>query len=218
MFSFLYTAKKKKLTYKRVVVLVGGAGYVGRALLERCRSHADTLFVVVSRNATSARSNSIGIRGDITHEPEKIVSRILEVTGRIDVVVHLAATYAFEKADSLTRSHMLREFDVNAIAPVLFTQEVKRQYWSTFSSEENMLEKRKVITVGSQAGEGKSSREELITYSATKAALRVFFDYYSPYLKTLGVTSIFLKPGGLQKEEALEMFLDELQAALGVSE
>jgi len=214
MFSFFTGTKKKQLTYRRVVVIVGGLGYVGRALLDTYRHSADILFVIVSRNATGVHGNSIGIRGDITHEPEKIVSRILEVTGRIDVVVHLAATYAFETADSLSRSHMLREFDVNAIAPVLFTQEVKRQYWGTFSSEENMLEKRKVITVGSQAGEGKSSREELITYSATKAALRVFFDYYTPYLKTLGVTSVFLKPGGLQKEEALSIFIHELQNAL----
>lgn len=214
MFTFFKKTKHKVEGYSKVVVLVGGGGYVGKALLAKYKNEYSTLFILVSRSASVSNDNIICIRGDVTTDSAALVKRILEIAGRIDVVIHLAATYAFETADSLSRSHMLREFDVNAIAPVLFTQEVKRQYWNMFTPKENMLEKRKVITVGSQAGEGKSSREELITYSATKAALRVFFDYYTPYLKTLGVASIFLKPGGLQKEEALNIFVRELQNAL----
>lgn len=215
MFHFFSNLSNKRLQgYTKVIVLVGGGGYVGKAFLKKYSEAENTLFIVVSRSATGFRDNVIGIRGDITTQSGNLVKRILALAGRIDVVVHLSATYAFETSAVLTRTAMLREFDVNTVAPVIFTQEVKKQHWSKLSSNENLFEKKKVVVVGSQAGEGKTNREELVTYSGTKAALRVVFDYYSSHLATFGIKTIFLKPGGLQSQEALDTFIDQLNESI----
>lgn len=212
--SFFNTKPVELRGYKRIIVLVGGSGYVGKAFLKKYREIEDVLFVVVARRATNSNGDTITIRGDITNKPEDIVKKILQITGRIDNIIYLSATYTYERPSALTRQAMLHEFDVNTIAPTLFTQEVKNQYWATFSSEENREQKRSIVVIGSQAGEGKTNREELVTYSGTKAALRVIFDYYSSHLATFGIKTIFLKPGGLQSEEALHDFIDQLNESM----
>lgn len=212
--DFFKKKSKKHIEERRVIVLVGGSGYVGSALIEACSEWEDVLFVVVSRSGDYTGGNSIAVRGDVTHDVENIISRIMGITGKIDVVVYLAATYAFETAQSLSREAMLKEFDVNTVAPLLFVQEVYAVCWSVFSPIENNQKSHKVIVVGSKAGDGRTAREELITYSATKAALEAAWKYYDPYLKNKGIESNFLKPGNLQDKNDLDLFIKTLKSSI----
>lgn len=200
--------------YNKVVVIVGGSGRVGKALLGICASLTDIVFVIVSPTSTVSSDNIISIRADMTKEPEIVVKKILSLTGRVDVLVHMAATYAFDTAESLSLVNLRKEFEVNTFMPLLVTQELVRQQWSKVPVEENRVNNQKVVIIGSQAGNGKTKREELITYSATKAALAVGWEYYADFLNTKGVKSIFLKPGGLQEQEALDSFVQELKTAI----
>lgn len=201
---------------RKVVVLVGGSGYVGKALLQRFSNDRNFLFVVIAKHAAITGDNVLSIPVDITKNVDKTVLRLLTVVGRIDVLIHLAAVYSFETPDSLSRDAMLKEFDVNTIAPLLFTQAVNKQYWMINEKRENEDKKRKVIVVGSQAGEGRTSRDNLINYSATKAALRVAWDYYAPFLNNNGIDSIFLKPGSLSSQNDLTSFITEIEKYIRV--
>lgn len=200
--------------YDKVVVVVGGAGYVGKALLDECVSLAHVLFVVVSPRSTFSSDNVISVRADMVKDSEGTIKKILSLTGRIDILVHMAAVYAFDTAESLSQTNLRREFEVNTFMPLLVTQEVSRQHWSKFTEEENREKQRKVIVIGSQAGNGKTARKELIVYSATKAALSVAWEYYADFLNTKGIGSIFLKPGGLQQKEDLDTFVNDLKTAI----
>lgn len=215
MISF-FGVKKKNIgqQYKKIILFIGGAGYVGKAFLKVCNDQRDILFVVVSRSSTVTADNVILIRTDLTKNPEESIKKILNITGRIDIVIHAAAVYAFETAASLTAEKIAREFEVNTMLPLLVTQEVYRQYWALSSSLENKKEGRKVIIIGSRSGDGKGDRDDLIIYSATKAALFSAWQYYEDFLTQKGVTSIFLKPGSLREKDSLDSFVQELKNAV----
>lgn len=214
---FFFTKIKKKSLgggYKKVVIIIGGAGYVGKALLKACEENREALFVVVSSKSVASGSNVISLRMDMTERPEEAVKRILALTGRIDVLVHAAAAYAFETAENLTIENLKREFEVNTFMPLLVTQEVCKQHWGLHPKEVNLKRAVRVVVLGSQAGLGKTERKELMVYSATKAALDVSWQYYEDFLTTKGVESIFLKPGALQKKEELNNFVANLKQAI----
>lgn len=200
--------------YDAVVVIIGGAGYVGKTLLKACSDIPTILFVVVSQNNIASGDNVISIRADMTKDPEVTIKKVLSLVERIDILVHAAATYAFETAASLTPEKIVREFEVNTFMPLLVTQEVSRQYWSKFTQEENKKLGRKVIVLGSQAGYGHSGQKKHIIYSATKAALSVAWEYYDEFLLEKGVESIFLRPGSLRQKDSLDMFIQELKNAI----
>lgn len=200
--------------YETIVVIVGGAGYVGKALLKACSDMCTVLFVVVSKSNVVSGDNVICVRADMTKNPELTIQKILSLVGRIDVVVHAAATYAFETASSLTSSHIAREFEVNTTLPLIVTQEVCKQYWSLYTPKQNKERGSKVVVIGSRSGDGKGDRDDLIIYSATKAALFSAWQYYEDFLTQKGVTSIFLKPGSLREKDSLDSFVQELKNAV----
>lgn len=200
--------------YDKIVVLIGGRGYVGQALLSACSKDAGTLFVTVSRKATFSSANSISVRIDVSKKPKEAIQRIFSLVGRIDVLVHMAATYSFDSADSLVAHRVREDFEVNTFMPIFTTQALLEQSWGVLSPEENRSKKHRVIVIGSQAGNGKTQRRELMIYSASKAALSVAWEYYQDFLESKGVESIFLKPGGLQKKEARDVFIQELKTVI----
>ena len=217
MFSFLKKVKKFNRTtdsYDMVVLIVGGSGHVGKAFVKDCKDMERVLFVNISPQDTISGSNTISIRADLTKNPQETIKKVLDLTGRIDVLVHMAAVYAFETAESLTPSKMKREFEVNTLMPLLVTQEVMRQYWLSVSLDENINQKRKVVVLGSKAGDGKTLRNDLIIYSSTKAALFRAWEYYDDFLKKGGIESIFLKPGAVQEKEPLGVFIKDLKNAV----
>jgi NAD(P)-dependent dehydrogenase (short-subunit alcohol dehydrogenase family) len=200
--------------YDTVVVIIGGAGYVGKALLRACNDMHTGLFVVVSQNNVASGDNVISIRADMTKNPEVTIKKILSLVGRIDILIHAAAVYGFETAAALTAQKIVREFEVNTFMPLLVTQEVFRQHWSKFTQEENKKVERKVVVVGSQAGYGHSGQKKHIIYSATKAALSVAWEYYDEFLDEKGIESVFLRPGSLREKDSLDMFIQELKNAI----
>lgn len=215
IFSFFNRQKKLNVTsYEKIVVLVGGSGYVGKVLIKEFQEHDKILFVIVSPKTVISGNNTIFLRDDLTKDPAKSVKKILSLVGRVDVLVHMASVYSLEKASFLTKENMMREFEVNTCIPLLVTQDVCTQYWSRYSVQENISKNQKVIVIGSQAGNGKTDREDLITYSATKAALSIAWQFYKDFLTGHGIRSVFLKPAGLQEKDDLDSFVRELKEAI----
>lgn len=200
--------------YDAIVVMIGGAGYVGKALLKACSDMRTILFIVVSQNSIASGDNVVSIRADMTKDPEVTVRKILSLVGRIDILIHAAAAYAFETAKSLTPGKIAREFEVNTTLPLIVTQEICKQYWSLYTPKQNKERGSKVVVIGSRSGDGKGDRDDLIIYSATKAALFSAWQYYEDFLTQKGVTSIFLKPGSLREKDSLDMFIQELKNAI----
>ena len=69
----------------------------------------------------------------------------------------------FETAAALTAQKIVREFEVNTFMPLLVTQEVFRQHWSSLLKKKIKAERK--FVVGSQAGYGHSGQKKHYLFS-----------------------------------------------------
>lgn len=124
-----------QLDGRRPVALVtGGAVRVGRAIcLELARCGCDILLTYLTRPdaAAEARSQVAALGGhadcaslDLADlaAVESFAARVAGLTPRLDILVHNASTYAPTPLAAVTPADLLRNYSVNAAAPLLLTR------------------------------------------------------------------------------------------------
>lgn len=113
-----------------VAVVTGGAKRVGRAIaLELARCGFD-LVLTCSQSLAESRKTlaDAGGRGQVMQadlgDPAQIqrLGEALAVLPRMDAIVHNASTYDRSPLGSITHATAMRDFTVNALAPLLLTQ------------------------------------------------------------------------------------------------
>lgn len=212
---FLRTNRLLPVAGKRVVLVIGGSGTLGRAFAAK---KPDDVFIInVSRHGTIAGDNIFNYHHDARKNPEKMFRNLTRMVGSIDVVITMAYDRNFSSIEQLDRSRFLREIELDVFSPMQMSVVCAQCVWSKDDRETNVKKGRKVIHISSGAAFGKSARSELASYSGAKAALTIMTEYLHDYLfAACGVSAHVIAPGALQDADIKEKTVSalwELQAA-----
>ncbi len=115
-------------TARRVAVVTGGTRGIGRAISWRLARDGMKVLAPYARNRRAAEELAAeaaregleisGLRGDLSREPalEATAAAVIEAAGRIDVLVHAAATGVHRPAEELSLKHLRWTFETNVFA------------------------------------------------------------------------------------------------------
>lgn len=196
----MFSGQKHKLPQtvgKRVVLLIGGSGTLGRAFVGEKPS--DAFVINVSRKGTLTGENVVNYHHDIRENPEILLRRLAEFVESIDVLIPMAYDRNFSSIEKLDCERFLKEIELDTFLPIRISTLCARYFWSRVSKEANIEKGRKVINISSGAAFEKTARPELASYSGAKAALTIMTEYLHDYLfSSFGVSAHVVAPGSLQ--------------------
>ena len=146
---------------KRVVLITGAAGGLGRALVTEFASH-DWRVVAGVREPTEI-PNATSVTLDVTqsHQVDQVITEIVERSGRIDALLNNAGLVADHLCTGMSDEDWTRVMDVNLRGAFLCCKAVARQ----------MVRQRDghIINISSQAA--RSALRGRSNYAAAKAGL-----------------------------------------------
>jgi NAD(P)-dependent dehydrogenase (short-subunit alcohol dehydrogenase family) len=157
---------------ERVALVTGGAQGIGAATARRFLADGFGGVVLLDRNAErlaecrrvlAAPDRLVAVAGDLRDEtlPARAVGEALAAFGRLDVLVNAAGNTERCGLDDTTPQSFARLFEVNVKAPFFLMQEAIKPMRARRAGV--------VINVSSMLAYG--GPPNLVTYSATKAAL-----------------------------------------------
>jgi NAD(P)-dependent dehydrogenase (short-subunit alcohol dehydrogenase family) len=193
---------------KRVILVIGGSGVLGKAFCAAQKE--ETLIVNVSRKNIVTGKNVVNYTFDVTKPPTPLFNHLKELLPRVDVLINMAYTTAFSTIENFEEQSFLKEMYIDVGVPIVFAKQCTEFFWKSSSAQENRHLRRTVINVSSGAGFGKTSRPELATYSAAKSALNVITTYLHDYLSYFGVSAHIVAPDTLFDEKILTQTVEEL--------
>jgi short-subunit dehydrogenase len=174
-----------------VCLVTGATGGIGRATA-RALAHRDarvllsgrderTLAEVAGETGGTPLSADLALPGNAT----VLASRALDVSNRVDVVVHAAGEGRYGSAASLDPDELQRLVAVNVTSVIELSCALLP----------GMLERRSghIVTIGSVAG--RLGHQQEAAYAATKAAVSVFSDSLAEELRGTGVSVSLITPG-----------------------
>ncbi|AJE80585.1 short-chain dehydrogenase/reductase SDR [Streptomyces albus] len=178
----------------RTVLVTGGGTGIGRATALAFAAEGAKVVVVGRRlgplRETSAADPRItALAGDLTAEgePERIVRRVLEAHGRLDVLVNNAAVVRGGPLGSLGAETIGPQLATNLVAPVLLTEAVLPALEASGGVIVNVS-----TSVGQRAWPGSS------VYAATKAALESLTRSWAVELAPRGIRVVAVAPGAVE--------------------
>lgn len=204
-----------------VVLITGASTGFGRVAAETLAARGYAVFATMrdsfGRNATHREAlHSLPKREggmlqvldlDVTQDAsvEQAVQQILDVAGRIDVVINNAGIGALGLTEAYTIEQFQKLFDVNVYGPA----RVNRAVLPAMRRQRSGL----LIHVSSAAG--RLVPPCMAVYCASKFALEALADAYRFELSPFGIDSVLVEPG-IHRTPILEKFLppaDEARVA-----
>lgn len=197
---------------KRIAIVTGGTRGIGRAISLRLAKENIKVLALYGRDRQAAESLSQEaqqsqldiqcLRGDLTR-PEKLESLLQEISnlsavhgGKIDIVVHCAASGVHREAMDLSLKHLQWTFDINVFAIHNLLQ--------------NLIGS--IPAGGRIIGITSSGGTRVIPYYAavgsSKGALESLFRHYAHALAPKGIAVNCVCPG-LVLTDAVEAFPDK---------
>lgn len=179
----------------RVALVSGASQGIGRAIAARLAADGMTV-VAVARTAstldeavgeiTAAGGHAIALPADVAEPdaPTAIVERVLAECGRLDVLVHSAASYAAGRIADAPPEDLEAQLAVNVVAPYALTRAALDALTAAAGD---------VVVVGSTAALRAASG--VSQYAATKHALRAFTDALRDEVNDSGIRVLSIHPG-----------------------
>lgn len=177
---------------KRIFLVTGASGGVGDAVARQLGSNGATVWLsgrnrkrldLLADRLPNSRGRSVP--GDLTVEDEfqDVVRQVLAKPGRLDGIVHCAATISLATFATASRQDFEKQFGINVLVPFRLTQLLLPALTSSKGS---------VIFINSSAG--RVAHGEISQYAATKHALRALADSLRDECNAAGVRvcSVFL--------------------------
>lgn len=208
MFSF-FKKNKIETVNKRIVVIVGGGGVLGRALIKEKPEN----IVIINITKTSNIDNVTEVKSynlDVLIEPEKTINILFSAGIIPDVLINVAYSKNFRSIANLDKKIFSEEVALNTFIPIYLSRLICDNFWSKSKKEENIARNRKIINISSGAAFSMTGREDLATYGGTKAALNVMTEYLDKYLSDFGVSAHIIAPGSFKNEIILKETVNEI--------
>ncbi|MSU74781.1 SDR family oxidoreductase, partial [Candidatus Kaiserbacteria bacterium] len=183
---------------KRIVLLTGGGGTLGRALL--ARKPDDVYVISITKTSVSDLHDVFTCHFDLSKDEEKIITYIESLVECVDVLINAAfITHHFPLGQS-QKDLFLNEFKLNVFTPIRLGELCTNRFWSKRPKDENLSRRRKIINISSGAAFGMTGRPDLAVYSGAKAALNVMTEYLHEYMSPYGASAHIIAPGSLLDE------------------
>lgn len=181
---------KNKLLNK-VVIVTGGSGGIGNAIVNKLASYDAKVCAVYHRNITANyyAKNICWIQVDITktEEMDKLLTFTLQKYGRIDVLINCAGYLEPGEFRSLDTNQISKMINLNLTSTIILTQKTLTIMKQQRSGH--------IINIGSLGGIVPMPYSAV--YSATKFALRGFSFSLAEELKGKGVKLSLITPGSV---------------------
>lgn len=186
------------------VVILGGNGNLGRALVANRPLNKEARIINVSRGQLIGK-NVINCSVDLLGEsPAVVVKRLTDLTDIIDVLICAAYSKNYSSIRELNQQRFLEELTLDIFLPLKIADLCARHFWSK-DVDANRHTGRKIINVSSAAAFGVSVRPELASYSGAKAALNVMTEYLHEYVQSsFGASAHIIAPGSFNDPGVLD--------------
>lgn len=200
----------------KIVVLTGGAGFLGKEFSEALAEHGANLAILdldekkcrgrADQLAKKHEIKAIGIGADITKPSgvKNAVAKVVKSFGKIDVLINGAAvktTNFYEKFESYPLEDWEKVMAVNLTGAFLCTQEVLKEMRKQGSgSIINISSIYGVMAPDQRIYKGTDFNTPAV-YSASKAGLIGLTKYLASYLAGQGIRVNCISPGGVFNEQ-----------------
>jgi 3-oxoacyl-[acyl-carrier protein] reductase len=190
----------KKLEGK-IALVTGGSRGIGAAIAKRLAEDGASVAVTYAKGADAAAAvvqaiqqaggKAVAFQADAT-DPKAIIGAVEKTAatlGRLDVLVNNAGTAIPKKFEETTIDELDHVIDLNLRGTLVATQ----------AALKHMNGGGRIITIGSCVGE-RMMTPGLVSYSATKAALRMFTQGLSREVGDRGITVNNIQPGPIDTD------------------
>lgn len=194
---------------QKVVLVVGGSGVLGKALF--WEKPGNYFFINASRRSEIVGEDVFNYHMDLLGDIEKSIKLLSKHVSKVDILVNAACYEGFTSIAELNKENFLRELEIDVFAPVNISMLCAKYFWATDGMTKNIRLHRKVINISSGAAFGKTSRPEVATYGAAKAALDIMTTYLHDYLfGNFGVSAHLIAPGAFSDKDILGRTVKEI--------
>jgi 3-oxoacyl-[acyl-carrier protein] reductase len=185
----------------KTALVTGGSRGIGAAIAKRLATDGACVAITYTKGADSAAQvvkdiehnggKAIAIQADATDA--KAVSAAVDKTaatfGRLDILVNNAGTAIPKPFEEATLEEIDRVIDLNLRGVFIATQ----------AALKHMQDGGRIITIGSCVGE-RVMTPGLVTYAATKGAVKMFAQGLSREVGSRGITVNNIQPGPIDTE------------------
>jgi 3-oxoacyl-[acyl-carrier protein] reductase len=190
----------KKLE-RKVALITGGSRGIGAAIAKRLAADGATVAITYTKGADAAASvvkeieraggKAIAIQADAA-DPDAskaAVEKTVATLGRLDVLVNNAGTAIPKRFEEATLEELDRVIDIN----------VRGTFVATQAALKHMQSGGRIIMIGSCVGE-RLMTPGLVSYSATKGAVKMFTQGLSREVGSRGITVNNIQPGPIDTD------------------
>jgi meso-butanediol dehydrogenase / (S,S)-butanediol dehydrogenase / diacetyl reductase len=204
-------------TKKKMALVTGAGAGIGRAIALQLARDGFGLAVndVRAEHAVRVSSEiqdkgfqSIAVAADVSNAAQvnKMVDKVMETYGRIDVLVNNAGICPIRTLFEITAENMLNTFNINVISMLLCTQAVARHMIKQGGG--------KIINAASQSAFRQSANT--LEYGASKWAIRGFTRSLALSLAPHNITVNAYCPGTVYSEMQAKI-IEKISASKGIT-
>jgi len=185
----------------KVAVVTGGSRGIGAAIAKRLAADGASVAVTYSKGADAATSvvkaieraggRAIAIQAEAADADavKAAVEKAVATFGRLDVLVNNAGTAIPKKFEEATLEELDRVIDINVRGTLVATQ----------AALKHMQDGGRIIMIGSCVGE-RMMTPGLVSYAATKGAIKMFAQGLSREVGSRGITVNNIQPGPIDTD------------------
>ena len=185
----------------KVALVTGGSRGIGAGIAKRLAADGANVAITYTKGADAAKAvvkeiestgrKAIAIQADAADAAavKAAVEKTVATLGRLDVLVNNAGTAIPKTFEETTLEEMDRVIDIN----------VRGVFVATQAALKHMKEGGRIITIGSCVGE-RMMTPGLVSYSATKGAVKMFTQGLSREVGGRGITVNNVQPGPIDTD------------------
>jgi 3-oxoacyl-[acyl-carrier protein] reductase len=186
---------------KRVALVTGGSRGIGAAIAKRLAADGASVAITYAKDAEAAASvvkaiegaggKAIAIQANASDAEavKSAVEKTVSTFGGLDVLVNNAGTAIPKRFEETTLEELDRVINLNVRGPMIATQ----------AALKHMKRGGRIIMIGSCVGE-RTQTPGLVSYSATKGAVKMFSQGLSREVGSRGITVNNVQPGPIDTD------------------